>query len=144
MVMRSTLRYEPVNCVVTIFADIGTSVSVFNIEEKDSRLSVGGRSVNSRFGELHGSVVLVGHRSNTRHYVEAALVFETPAGRTRAMGTASLELFQNDRARVKVHAEDDNGEQYRFVLSCTPVDDPEVIADLERVALDNRCRSSAS
>ena len=36
MVMRSTLRFEPVNCVVTILAESGASVSVFDIEQRES------------------------------------------------------------------------------------------------------------
>lgn len=88
--MRASLRFDPLNCVVTILSGDGDDAQVLEVFGPGSEVVRSHRAGREHFADVCGSVVYVGAYPPGTRRLMAAAVLDLPDGRSEAVGNAVL------------------------------------------------------
>ena len=121
MAIYPSLRFDPVNCVVTILGDDGGELRIFELLGAESVIVIDGEE---RHRGIVGSLVYMG-RQRGRPSASAAVIFELPDGQRRATGAGTLQ-FEGNHATARIEAFTHLGEHVLFKLKarCVAGDTP--------------------
>jgi len=114
----STLRYEPVGCVLTVVAAEHGDVHVMDMVSRRTEVVLLHDSGAEHFSEIYGSLVYVGALCGASLQAAAAIVIDLPGGRIRAAGTASIDVSPQGVVAVTILAPLESG-SIRIRAHCT-------------------------
>ena len=112
------LRFEPVNCVVTVVGDSIDDVEVMELVGPGSLTVRAAGRVTEHYPDIHGAMVYVGRGVLALQRTAAAIVVDLPDGRRRARGTALVKPGARGTVEASIAARTDAGEDIRLRILC--------------------------
>ena len=126
---RSSLRFDPVTCVVTLVLGESDELRVFGVRPGSGVVQAQDGQAQ-QYSVVHGSIVCVGHLKRTYQDAEAAIVFDMPDGWRRATGTARVRTTKDGMLQARIQTETSVGEQLVMNVQCRCIDQQSVVQTL--------------